>query len=152
MKASQHGRAGFGAGKFWFHPGVQPETYSYGPFEDREEAEDEARQFLEDSDHTTATIGRSEEVEVVVPDADDVIEKITDDLYEQCGEAGTDYLDHHSVTQAMRNDLNEAIEKAVADWLTRHDLWPTFCGIEEVGTVTHDPAPSPGAGENRPPV
>lgn len=136
MKASKYGHAASGHGKFWVAMGVQPELYRYGPYDDRDEAESEARQMCEDDGLDAATVGEGEEVELNVPDADDIIERISEGMYEQCGEAGEDYLSPRSVPTEAKAELTAAVEKAVADWLTKHNLWPTFCKVEPVGEVT----------------
>lgn len=132
MLASKYGKAASGHGKFWVARGSQPEQYSDGPYDDLEEAKAEARQLMADGEWAAVSVGEGEEVDLRVPDADDVIERMTENLYEQCGEMCSDYLDHHRVTADQKVELTEAVEKAVADWLTRHSLWPTFCKVEGV--------------------
>lgn len=135
MLASKYGKAASGHKKFWVARGSDPEQYCHGPFDDRQEAEDEARQLMADDKWSVATIGEGEEVELNLPDADDLIETMTEGLYEQCGEVGADYLDRSTVSREQGAELTEAVEKAVADWFTKHGLWPTFCKVEEVATL-----------------
>lgn len=136
MFPSKYGQKYSGVGKFWVGKGTQPETYYGGKFDTTEEAEDEARQLIDEGRWASATIGQGEEVTVNVPDADDILERISEGVYEQCGETASDYLDHHAVSQEQRNELTDAVEKAVADWLTKHQLWPKFCSVEQVKTIT----------------
>ena len=136
MFPSKYGHKYSGVGKFWVELHSQPETYSHGPFETRAEAEAEAEQLLAEAGRDTATVGEGDEITVNVPDADDILERISEGVYEQCGETAADYLDHHTVSQERRNELTDAVEKAVADWLTKHDLWPRFFQVNEVGKVT----------------
>jgi len=133
MLASRYGREPSGHGKFWAAGGTSPEAYTEGPFASRAEAEVEARLLLGENGYSVATVGRGEEVELHLPDADDVIERMTDGLYEQCGEVCDDYL--YPVPTNAKRELTEAVERAVADWLTKYNLWPTFCKVKEVGTV-----------------
>lgn len=135
MKASEHGHVTSGVGKFWVARGSNPETYSYGSFDTAEDAEAEARQSMGEDGYVVMTVGEGEEVELNTPDADDIIERITEGVYEQCGETSSDYLDHHAVSQEQRNELTDAVEKTVAEWMTKHNLWPTFCRVEQVKTV-----------------
>ncbi len=137
MKASKYGKTPKGHGKFFVELGVQPECYTHGPYDDREEAEEEARQSCRDDERSIATIGKGEEVRLRLPDADDIIEQIREEIYDQCGD-DFGYLDHHSVSDEQRDELSVAIEKTVAEWLTKHNLWPTFCKVKEVGTVDID--------------
>ncbi len=147
MKASNYGKAASGHKRFWVEMGTQPEAYCHGPFDDIEEAEAEARQMMDEDDRERATIGEGEEVELYLPDAEDIIERMTEGLYEQCGEAGCDYLDSRQVNKEQKAELNEVVEKAVAGWLTKHNLWPKFCKVDEVKVVnretTKDSQPKP---------
>lgn len=136
MKASKYGQPGYGAGTWWVEIGSQPETYTNGPYDDREEAEAEARHLLAQEGRELATIGEGEEVDLCVPDADEIIERMTEGVYEQCGESGADFLDSHRVNQEQRNELTDAVERVVAEWMTKHALWPKFCKVEEAGVVT----------------
>lgn len=138
MLASKYGKAAIGHGKFWVGRGGQPERYSYGPYADQQEAEAEARLMMADDGWTSATIGKGEEVNLSVLDADDVIEDMTQNLYDQCGEGADDYLDYYAVTDDQKRELTEALERSAAEWLTKHNLWPTFCKVESVCVLTPD--------------
>jgi len=131
--ASNFGVKNASEGKFWFGMGSNPETYCSVQFDTQSEAEAEAVHRMEEDDADTAVIGQGEEVHIRVPDADDVIEMISMDVYEQCGEGASDYLD--SVPKEQKAELTDAIEKAVGDWLTKNNLWPIFCKIGEVKTL-----------------
>jgi hypothetical protein len=133
MYPSNYGRKADGVGKFWVAvDGANPEVYHHGPFDTLAEAEAEAAHLMAEDDADVATVGEGEEVCLRLPDADDVIERIELDLYEQCGDTHTDYLNH---TKEAKAELTEAVEKVVADWMTKYDLWPTFCKIEQVKTI-----------------
>ena len=138
MKASKYNAAAFGHGKWFVALGRNPEAYRYGPHDNRAEAEEEADDLLEECGREVATIGIGEEVVLHLPDASEVIETICDNLYDQCGEASVDYLGRRQVSVEQEAELTAAIEKAVAEWMDRHHLWPDFCTVEEVGTVTRD--------------
>lgn len=138
MRASKYGKAPSGHGKFWVAHGSQPELYSYGPFDDLEEAKAEARQLMADGEWVAATVGEGVEVELHIPDADGIFEKVTEGVYEQCGEASDGYLAYGVVGKGEAAELDEAVERAVADWLTKHSLWPTFCKVEGVCVLTAD--------------
>jgi uncharacterized protein YbdZ (MbtH family) len=34
-----------------------------------------------------------------------------------------------------RDDQKEQFEQVVAGWMTKHDLWPHFCAVDEVKVV-----------------
>jgi hypothetical protein len=96
-------------------------------------AETEAEQLMEENGSDVATVGEAGEVHLRLPDADDVFEKIEMDVYEQCGEGVHHWLD--AATKDQKQELTDAVEKAVADWMTKHSLWPRFCKIEQVKTL-----------------
>jgi hypothetical protein len=140
MHPSNHGQKASGVGKFWVAVNdSNPEVYHHGPYPDLVQAEMEADQLMEEGGADVATIGEGEEVYLRLPDADDVFERIEMDVYEQCGEGVHHWLD--AATKEQKQELTDAIEKVVADWMTRHGLWPTFCRIEQVKTVRTERRP-----------
>ncbi len=138
MLASQYGKAAGGVGKFWCAVGDDAELFDEGPFPSEEAAAEAARRLMLEEGEDAAQVGVGEEAAVVVPDADEIIERIAGGMDEQCGEG--DYLGH--LPAAQKEELTAAVEKAVADWLTKHDLWPTFCKIRVLQTVAAPDRPA----------
>lgn len=134
MKASEHGQPAYGHGKFWAARGASPEVYQNGPYDTREQAEAEAREVFGPA--AVVVIGVGSEVNLSVPDADQIIDQICEGVYDECGDLSEDYLDHHAVTKEVKAELTAAVEKVVADWLTKHKLWPSFCSITPADTPT----------------
>lgn len=134
MFPSNYGVVTKGVGKFWVAVNdSNPEIYHYGPYDDLVMAEMEADYLMEEDVADCATIGKAEELHLRVPDADDVIERIEMDVYEQCGETADHWLD--KATKEQKQELTAAIKDAVAVWMSKHNLWPTFCKVEQVKTL-----------------
>lgn len=133
MLASHHapGQVAKGADKFWFRIGdTAPSHYTDGPFDTEEEAYAAAQVRMEEDDCDYGVVGRGEEIDVNPPDGGDVIERLCCSISDNCGsEIGEDYLDRHQVSKEQQQELTDAVEKAVADWLTKHKLWPNFTAI-----------------------
>jgi hypothetical protein len=131
---STFGKQATGVGKYWFGMGSYPERYTDGPFDTEEEAVAEAINRMEEDDRDSATVGVGEEVCLTVPDADDVIERLSLSAYDECGELSDDFLD--KVPKDAKEELTAAIDKAVGEWLTKHDLWPQFFKVGEARELT----------------
>jgi len=86
------------------------------------------------------------EAEVTVPDAADIIERVTEWMCDDVGEVADDWL--YRVPQEAQNELSDAIAKLFGEWLTRHNLWPGFwraASVEPVDAIQADEAAPPGA-------
>lgn len=106
------------------------EATFHGAFATKEEA------IAEGKSHPAKVIyvGRGVEVSISGIDAADVIE----DLQESAdGEVGYRYTEDFlwDVPKAARRDLDEALRKVTGDWLTKHNLWPTFFTVVDVEKV-----------------
>lgn len=134
MFASTFGKQPSGDGKYWFGMGPNPERYTDGPFGSEEAAVVEAISRMEEDDNDCAVVGVGEEVCLIVPDADDVIERICSAAYDECGELADDFLD--DVTKDQKEELDAAIERVVGEWMTKHDLWPNFFKVTETRELT----------------
>lgn len=120
-----------GVGKFWFRIGdTAPSHYTDGPFDTEEEAFLAAQIRMDEDDCDSGVIGQGEEVSVHPPDGGDIIDRLCCSIHDEHGsEIGEDYLNRHQVSQEQQNEMTDAVEKAVADWLTKHKLWPNFTVI-----------------------
>lgn len=133
MKGSEHDRPASGHGKFWVGQGVDPEFYTLGPFDDHPTADAEGRGAFGTLQYV---VGVGEEVDLSVPDADQIFDHMRESAWDQCSEVPEGYLSHHDVTKEQKDELTAAVEKTIADWLTRHNLWPTFCAVTPVDPNT----------------
>ena len=136
MFASEFGVKTSGDGQYWFGSGSSVEAYTNGPFDDEEEAVDEAEYYMDEFGEDVITLGIGEEVAVSVPDADDIIDKMLDSVYDELPDFFNDFL--VGVTKEQKDELTALIEDVVGRWLTKNSLWPDFVKVEEVRTLTKE--------------
>lgn len=121
---------------------VSPEVYSYsadeeifrGEFSTREAALEEARDGQNDM---TVWTGVCEAIHVrrYMPDGDDLIERMVEQAYDDCGEASESWLD--SVSKEQRAELTEGVRSLIEAWLDKHKLNANFWNV--VNIIEHAP-------------
>lgn len=75
-------------------------------------------------------------VEGVIPcgvDIDDILENISENVYDDVGEAAEGYLD--DVTKEHRDELEEKLNDVLFDWIKRHNYEPTCFKIVAIETI-----------------
>lgn len=106
------------------------EATFHGAFATKEEA------IAEGKAHPAKVIyvGRGVEVSISGADADDVIEELQASADGEVGYGYTeDFLWH--VPRATRRELDQALRRVTGEWLTKHNLWPTFFTVVDVEKV-----------------
>lgn len=68
-------------------------------------------------------------VPVISIDANDIFERVAEDVYEQCGEVAEDYLD--DVLDEHKKELEEIIFK----WFEKYDYLPSCYSISNIETI-----------------
>lgn len=66
------------------------------------------------------------------PDADRIIEQVNEWAHERYGEAVEDWP---NAKKEAVNVLQARLDKVFGEWLTEFNLWPSFCGIENIRRV-----------------
>lgn len=62
-------------------------------------------------------------------DADDILCRLEEDAYEECGEFAEDW----NVYEANKDDeLSNALTQVLIDWLKKHHLMPNFYTVENI--------------------
>lgn len=83
-------------------------------------------------------VGLAAEVRLAAPDASDVIESLAESACDRVGDVADEYL--YRLPPGARAELDAELRRAVAAWLTKHDLWPQFFTFDRVERV---PPPEP---------
>lgn len=91
-------------------------------------------------------VGDVEEAEIDGPDADRLIEQVSEWACEKYGEVAEDWP-RPNVEQVRV--LQDRLDKVFGEWLTQFDLWPGFTAISNIREVTAIdlPAEDPVPGE-----
>lgn len=82
-------------------------------------------------------VGMEQEYMPIV-DAEDVIVRITEDAYNECGEVAEDYLSWDEVTDDMQSDLQEMLTDTFIKWSKKYNLMPNFYSIVNVEEINVD--------------
>jgi hypothetical protein len=80
----------------------------------------------------TISVGVGAELELHPHAAVILLERVAMGAYDSCGDVAAGYLSNVSVAAAAQ--LDAALEKALGEWLTKHDLWPDFSVVKGVRT------------------
>lgn len=72
------------------------------------------------------------EAEVGGPDAECLLERMGESAWETFGEVAGEWP---KSTKEQLEELDGLLTDVVGSWMTKHDLWPTFCGIGPVEKV-----------------
>lgn len=132
MKASEFGgKVPESVGKWFFNRRADGEVWSNPSFATKEEAIAEGRENF--GDDAAFYVGVGAEISIRPTASDEMIERLSETAYEECGDAGEDYL--YRLSPELRTDLDDRIEKAVGEWLTQNELWPAICKIEQIEEV-----------------
>ena len=67
------------------------------------------------------------------PSANNIIEMVAEQAYEECGEWSDDYLDN--LPDNVVSDLEKRIKSLMTDWANIHKLQPTFWIVENIKPV-----------------
>lgn len=87
-------------------------------------------------DQEIGYIGDAVEAEFDGPDADRILEDVAEWAHEKYGEAVGDWPDTNKEQVAV---LQARLDKVFGEWLTEFNLWPAFCGIDNVREVQLQP-------------
>lgn len=69
-------------------------------------------------------------------DVDDVIERLQEQAYDECGELAEDFLDWRTMSKGnIEEDLREHLQVELDAWLKRHNLYPTFFTVIDIETI-----------------
>lgn len=78
-------------------------------------------------------VGASDIPRLHVIDADDVIERMACSADDEHGEISEELFE--CVTKEERDELTKKLADLVGEWMTKHNLWPSFHGITDVEEV-----------------
>ena len=67
------------------------------------------------------------------------IEWLQEQVYEECGEAGETFLDY--VSKEAITDLEDSLNRALQQWLDKHNLQPTCYSISNVREIKLEEEP-----------
>ncbi|RJX17688.1 MAG: hypothetical protein C4575_12655 [Desulforudis sp.] len=89
-------------------------------------------------------VGRVQDAGLPVISAEDVLDQLGLQAYEEFGEAAEDYLTLGNIDDSEIQELEEKLNEVFAAWATKHGYLPTFCKIDnvewvEVATLRHTP-------------
>ena len=111
-----------GKGKFYYS--FDDETY-HGEFDNEDEAVEEA---LADNDDEVIYVGIGDPKDASeYVDVDDLLERISEVAYNQCGEVAEEYLMHWS------EEEKDVLQKMICDHLNKVDP-VTFCNVKTTAT------------------
>lgn len=103
-----------------------------GEYETKEEALREGRLIAEKSVDRFFRIGKRVECEPFI-DAEDVLDRVSEQLYSEFGEVAEAYLEDVSDDEIC--DLQSEINKVFKKWLDKHSRKPDFFSVEEVEVI-----------------
>lgn len=101
-------------------------------FATREEAIEIGTEMAKKDGLKSFRIGRRVDVGIPNLDTEDIIERLQDQIYDEVGEVGEDYLDN--VTEEHQNELEEKLNEVFYQWSVQHGYAPSCYHIydEEV--------------------
>lgn len=76
------------------------------------------------------------EAEIDGPDAELILEQVSEWAHERYGEAVDNWPDANKEQVSV---LQARLDKVFGEWLTEFSLWPAFCGIDNVREVKLQP-------------
>jgi len=97
-------------------------------FDTKQEAIDEGK-----ADYDDFFVGRAVAVKPII-DVEVLLDKVSESVYEECGENADDYLNDVDVN--MRDELSNQLNEVFQSWLTKHQLHPNFYLVEDVENIT----------------
>jgi len=111
---------------------MNTDTWNGGLFNSKEEAIKEAVEEAKYNNDKQFKVGLCEEVFNYGIDVDDLLERISDNVYEEVGEVAEDYLD--DVTKEHRDELEDNLNKVFREWQEKYKYKPSYYNIisEEV--------------------
>lgn len=108
------------------------ELWQHGRFGSIEDCIADAKENYEMKPGDTIAVGECFIHEVYV-DANDVLEILENEAYENCGEAAEGWVDR---TGDQEEELSEALTECVRKWLKKTGNEPKFWHIDSVRTIT----------------
>lgn len=101
-----------------------------GVFDTREEAINEAKDYIDDE--STVFLGRIKEVDVRLP-AWILLDKLGEIVYDQTGDYAAGYLS--DVKQEHEDELDKELNKVLLSWMKKHGYEPWFYSVDDVEEV-----------------
>lgn len=131
MKASEHNplQVPTFVGQ-WMHC-RNSDVWNSDSFPTKEEAIADGRECY--GDDAGFRVGQGAEARVFPPDADAVIERMAERVYDHYGECSESFLS--TVSKEARAELDAELNRVVAAWLTKHGEWPAFGDIVNIESV-----------------
>lgn len=113
--------------KWSYELDINSDIWGCGVFNSREEAIEEATKEALIDDIKRFKIGQCKEVFNYGIDADEVLERIAEETYEDVGEVAEDYLD--DVTREHKEELQDKLNEVFYEWQEKYNYKPYFYTI-----------------------
>lgn len=118
--------------KYTWSASANDELWQHDDFDTIEECVLDAKENYGYEAGTDIAIGEAIPF-IVSVDADDIIERLEENAYEECGEASEGWI-HYK--QEQLDELSEILTKHVNEWLEKTKNKPTFYKIDNIISVT----------------
>jgi hypothetical protein len=89
----------------------------------REDVIAEGMEYAKEEGYKSFRIGKKIPVGVPALDIDNILEQVSNQIYDEVGEVAEDYLD--DVTKEQYKELEESLNEVFFKWIKKHNLEPT---------------------------
>ena len=121
----------------WMYQIGESDIWLGDKYDTKEDAIEDCREEYNSGDYEEETcyVGRIDTYNAFI-DADSIIEDIQNYAYSECGEVAEEFL--IDVTKEQTEELQDKLNDVLQEWLTKHNLQPTFGNMVDVEEIKMD--------------